>query len=128
MTKSELRQMIREVLKEELIAQRQAKLKEAAGSASNSVVYITYLNYDGEYGVWNVTTNKPAAIKYFNNTAIDELENAPYDPEYGKLYLIEVTVTNEEYLALKANNREVETLLKKFAKDSSTKILQSYND
>jgi hypothetical protein len=120
--------MIREVLEEELIAQRQAKLKEAAGSASNSVVYITYLNYDGEYGVWNVATNKHAAIKYFNNTAIDELENAPFDPEYGKLYLIEVAVTNEEYLALKANNREAETLLKKFAKDSSTKILQSYND
>lgn len=119
--------MIREALREELSKTR--RLKEAV--AANKV-YITYLNYDGEYGLWNITKNKAAAKKYFNNTAINELEKAPFDPEYGKLYLIEAEMTDAEYNELEQKNKDrdlsyVERTLRKLKAASSTVVLDSYN-
>lgn len=45
-TKSELKEMIREALREELSTAHKVKLKEA--SLNNITAYITFVNYDGD--------------------------------------------------------------------------------
>jgi glycine cleavage system protein P-like pyridoxal-binding family len=126
MTKSELRQMIREMLHEELSAHK-AELKEA--SLSSITAYITYINYDGDYSLWNITKSASAAANYFDN----EVANAndwPFDPDYAKLFLLEVTVTDTEYKMLKSQNPDdngkIEQLIKRLEKDTRSTVIDSF--
>ena len=125
-TKSELKEMIREVLHEELSARR-VKLKEA--SLDNVNAYITFIDYEGDYSLWNITKSKAAAVNYFNSE-VSNVDKWPFDPDYAKLFLLKVTITDAEYKMLKAQNPDdngkIEQLIKRLEKDTRSVVLDSF--
>ena len=104
MTKSELKQMIREMLREELAAGKTIdnKLEEATDSNSeNGKAYITYFRYDSgeDYYIYGLTTSKNEAITEYKESYLPKFLSS-WPDDVSTLVLQEIDVSKATYNTL----------------------------
>lgn len=119
-TKSELKEMIRECLREELSNTKRA-LKEAA-VVSDKDAYVAYSVYDGsEYQLLNIFTDATAATKDFTEVQVPFFLTG-FQPDESSFVLAYTKLSDADYnlLASDADDYEKEDLLREIDNDPAT--------